>query len=51
MSELTIIGREPNTDSGQSAGRADEPQRPQVVFPFKVAFVAAFCALLMTILP
>ncbi|MBB3941559.1 hypothetical protein GGR39_003239 [Novosphingobium fluoreni] len=51
MSRLTFMGREPNTDNEQSAGHADEPQRPQVVFPFKLALLAAFCTLLMKTLP
>lgn len=50
MNELTFIGREPHTDNERSAGLADEPQRPRVALPFKLAFVAAFCPLLMTIL-
>lgn len=51
MNELTLIGREPNPDRERATGRADQPQKPRVIFPFKVAFVAAFCTLLMKLLP
>lgn len=50
MSELTIIGREPNMDDARSARHPDQPQKPRVAFPFKLALLAAFCVLLMAVL-
>ncbi len=51
MSKLTLIGREPNPDTEESAGHTGQPQQPRVAFPFRVAMVAAFCTLLMKLLP
>ncbi len=51
MSKLTMTGREPNTDSEGRTRHPDELQRPRVAFPFKLALIAAFFAVMAKLLP
>jgi hypothetical protein len=51
MSKLTMAGREPNTDREGETRFPDEPQRPRVLFPLKLALIAAFFAAMAKLLP
>jgi hypothetical protein len=49
MNELRMTGRDQGPDSDGRVRQPDEPQRPRVAFPFKLAVLATFCVLLMII--
>jgi hypothetical protein len=49
MNELTMTDCDQGPDSNGSPRHADEPQKPRVAFPFKLAVLATFCVLLMII--